>query len=202
MSLSSIKFFYVLAAVGSIVSFLSLAIPWLPWGWVNSSQITTAGQIASGVASTFGLAVAAIALRSYVWSESTERKEIDSIWNCVSTLQKEFGYFASGNSIVTSNRQVAEDPSRDQDVKAILQTELIKSLFKVVSEQCTPEFLDFIQRHRGADAYRALLGLRLGLTVASAEGWSPNFMIQEHLNTSLKCVQDIKFHDIKIDFKK
>jgi len=72
----TVDWFFKLAVIGTLASSASIVLPWLG---VDSGLLSSSGDIAGGLASAFGLAVAAIALRLYVWSESPEKKRIDRI---------------------------------------------------------------------------------------------------------------------------
>lgn len=72
----TVDWFFKLAVIGTLAASASIVLPWLG---VDSDLLSSSGEIAGGLASAFGLAVAAIALRLYVWSESPEKKKIDRI---------------------------------------------------------------------------------------------------------------------------
>ena len=95
MNKNFIRTFLALAVIGVMTSIASLILPYIG---LAPDLVSAAGQISSAFAGIFGLAVAALALQSYVWSESYEKKLQDDIWDSIKELDYAFNCSAALNN--------------------------------------------------------------------------------------------------------
>jgi len=76
--------FFKLAVFGTLIAFVAILLPWVG---VDMGRLSSGGDIAGGLASAFGLAVAAIAIRLYVWSESPEKRKLDAVVDRIESIK-------------------------------------------------------------------------------------------------------------------
>lgn len=175
MKISTISTFFYLAIAGTIVSVISLSLPWLGF---DHDLLSSSGQISSGLAAAFGLAVASIALKSYVWSESTERQEIDSIWRTIRLIQNEIYYTRLITTATNGNLIKAETEDRVNEITSLFKTEAVKSLHFAFRTSLTPEFLMWVESGCGGEEMKMnFLKIRLGLLLSENNNWNPNDLI-------------------------
>lgn len=189
---ASIRLFFAIAFIGTLVSIASLA---LPWTGLDTTALATSGTIAGGIAATFGLAVAAIALRSYVYLESTERREIDSVWETVAGLQKELYYSDVVSSIIDNIK--AEDPAREEQIREVLLGDQMKTIHAAIVERWNPTFLRWLTIEYGHEAVKKMALIRMGLVLSSHSKWHPNVMVRDNLPEIKEFVDKATYKTVK-----
>lgn len=195
MQHSSIKLFFALAVFGTLASLVALALPWVG---VEIAFLSSAGEIAGGVAAVFGLAVAAIALKSYVWSESTERHTIDAVWKAVNTLKSAVFYYQT--IAETLDKIAAETPERVGEIKNVLKKEAVQSLYNSSLTAISPDLVEYAEQTR--PGMRATLNLfRIGLALSKASDWEPNAQVIGNLKTLWNWLKDQSFERISQHYK-
>jgi hypothetical protein len=199
MKSSSITLFLYLAVGGTILSVLSLILPWLG---IDPNLISSSGQISSGLAAAFGLAVAAIALKSYVWSESTERQDIDSVWGSIRTLQKEAFYASLITTVINKNMIRAESKDREEIVKEAFQAEALKSMNKALDTSLTPEFVKWVELgNNGENIKLSFFRLKLGFKLAELNEWHCNELINQHIVEICEYVKPLTHDFVKNTYR-
>lgn len=184
MQHSSIKLFFYLAVFGTIVSLVTLALPWLG---IQTDLLSSAGEISSGIAAIFGLAVAAIALKSFVWSESTERQKIDAVCEALTSLKNDVLYYQSIVEILDNVK--AETPERVAEIKRALEKEALEALYRCSINSITPDLVNYAEESKN-DMRSILYRFRIGLILAKESGWMSNQQVTVNLQSLWNWLKD------------
>ena len=82
----------VLIILGVVLSLASLALP--QWPSISPDKLSAAGQIASAIATIFGISIAGLALFAYVSREEVGQSQADAAWVAKEALEQALHQFS------------------------------------------------------------------------------------------------------------
>jgi F0F1-type ATP synthase assembly protein I len=169
MSKKFITTFLAIAMIGTGIAIALLVAPLFGW---NTDRLANSSQIASTVAAISGLAVAALALLSYVWSESYERKATDEIWDGIQEIDYAFKYAATLNNNIDAQKGDFE-PEFQVFMLSHLLTKLSADLDRAMNGKLLGWLEDYSKGKEPTENLASqLVFLRMALAASEATGYS------------------------------